>query len=135
MPRTFHPVHVGAGIGEPVGKHKQAQARQYGRGSKVAKALQKENSKHAGDRQAVLARQQQWPDGFPGTPQNKNGRKTHERPGVGVSETGWTHVPAETLPANRPDRITPVNRHDREQKQPDVGISNADDELTPGEIG
>ena len=133
--RAIHPIHIRAGIGQAVGKYKQGEASEdRGRGE-VAESLQKENSEHAGHRETFFAGQNQRPDGLAGSSQNKNRREAHQRPRVCVQKISGTDILAESLPADRADRITPVNPNEAKQKKKNIRLADAGDEFPPGEVG
>ena len=85
-------------------------------------------------RRSLRARMQRA-DGLAGAPQNKNGRKAHQRAGIRVQEIGGADVPAEALPADRADRVTRVNPDQAKQKKQNIRLADAGDEFPPGKVG
>ena len=135
VPRPVHPIHIRACVGELVGKHEQAQACENRGCGKIEKTFQKEDPEHACYRQAILPRKQQGPDRLAGSPQNENRGEAHQRSSCTCSRNRWGPVAAEALPAESANCITRVNRHKREQKQPNIRLADTVDEFPPRKVG
>ena len=135
VPGAVHPIHVRPRIGEPVRKHQQAQAGQRRGRGKVAESFQKKYSEHAGDREAILPREQQRAALALRPGQEQKSRRSPSACRVRVQESRWTQITAEALPPDGADRIASINRNERKQEQPDICLADARDEFAPGEIG
>ena len=102
---------------------------------RVKEPFQRIDPERVGNRQAFFLREQKRSDGFSRSAQQKYGGKSGQRHAVNIAEVGRPKMPGKTHPAQRPQRVTGINRANGEQQQRYVRLPHCRQQFCATEAG
>src|SRR6266404_7852150 len=106
-------------------KQQQPDRRDYRRAGRIEQALEDVDSEHAGHRQFFFASQQERTDRLAGASQQEDGRKTRQRHRIDIPEMRWAEILLKHFPAQRTQRVTPVDGNNRNGEQEEISIAQS----------
>src|SRR5260370_19493061 len=101
----------------------------------VKQSFERVNSKQVRDRKLFLPREQQRPYRLSRASEKKDSREARQRHGVNRTETRRTKIVLENLPPQGAKSVTGVNRDNRKDQQPGIGVADGPKKFCAAKIG